>query len=141
MFANMNNEPVAIFSADRAHLSRNENIQRNRNARAMLRDFGLQFKPVTGMYEGETENALAVVVPRNRDLFHVLAIAAKFSQDCVLSLGPNDHGHGRKAMIVVPGDPNGNEHIGTFKHVPHERAMAERAWTHDPNTDFMFIVE
>ena len=78
-------DAFVIFSVFQSRLSKDENLENHKKVLRHLKDFGLKFKVVEGVYRGETE--LSILVPVINQVFDYSTIeqlAHIYDQQCIL---------------------------------------------------------
>ena len=79
------NDAFVIFSVFQSRLSKDENLENHKKVLRHLKDFGLKFKVVEGVYRGESE--LSILVPVINQVFDYSTIeqlAHIYDQQCIL---------------------------------------------------------
>ena len=79
------NDAFVIFSVFQTRLSKDENLENHKKVLRHLKDFGLKFKVVEGVYRGESE--LSILVPVINQVFDystVEQLAHIYDQQCIL---------------------------------------------------------
>lgn len=105
-------EPTIIFSVSTPERSGSDNEVRSKAVGALLDEFGIKYKVVSGRYEGFIETSF-VVNAKHEKLISVLTETA--GQSCYLYL--DDY---RTAFLV---NPSGRRRrIGKFVHASHKPA-------------------
>ena len=78
-------DAFVIFSVFQSRLSKDENLENHKKVLRHLKDFGLKFKVVEGVYRGESE--LSILVPVINQVFDystVEQLAHIYDQQCIL---------------------------------------------------------
>ena len=78
-------DAFVIFSVFQTRLSKDENLENHKKVLRHLKDFGLKFKVVEGVYRGESE--LSILVPVINQVFDYSTIeqlAHIYDQQCIL---------------------------------------------------------
>ena len=80
-------DAFVIFSVFQSRLSKDENLENHKKVLRHLKDFGLKFKVVEGVYRGESELSILVpVINQVFDLSTVEQLAHIYDQQCILSV-------------------------------------------------------
>jgi hypothetical protein len=78
-------DAFVIFSVFQSRLSKDENLENHKKVLRHLKDFGLKFKVVEGVYRGESELSILVpVINQVFDLATVEQLAHIYDQQCIL---------------------------------------------------------
>jgi len=78
-------DAFVIFSVFQSRLSKDENLENHKKVLRHLKDFGLKFKVVEGVYRGESELSILVpVINQVFDLSTVEQLAHIYDQQCIL---------------------------------------------------------
>jgi|TARA_E500000305_G_C3874234_1_gene166602 hypothetical protein len=78
-------DAFVIFSVFQTRLSKDENLENHKKVLRHLKDFGLKFKVVEGVYRGESELSILVpVINQVFDLSTVEQLAHIYDQQCIL---------------------------------------------------------
>ena len=78
-------DAFVIFSVFQSRLSKDENLENHKKVLRHLKDFGLRFKVVEGVYRGESELSILVpVINQVFDLATVEQLAHIYDQQCIL---------------------------------------------------------
>ena len=78
-------DAFVIFSVFQTRLSKDENLENHKKVLRHLKDFGLRFKVVEGVYRGESELSILVpVINQVFDLATVEQLAHIYNQQCIL---------------------------------------------------------
>ena len=78
-------DAFVIFSLFQSRLSKDENLEDHKKVLRHLKDFGLKFKVVEGVYRGESELSILVpVINQVFDLSTVEQLAHIYDQQCIL---------------------------------------------------------
>ena len=88
---------------------------------------------LTGCYKGETERSY--IVPMSVGLDNILSFARDHRQETVLYLD------NQREAFLIDCQTEEDFHIGTFKGVQRERALACEGWTLNNETNQYYIVE
>lgn len=90
------------------------------------------FKSLVGCYKGQTENSFIVNHKHFREVLPWIK-----REESVLILGANENMGGGKSMRpakLVFLEDNTEQDLGYFREVGREYALAQDAWTYDPQT-------
>ncbi len=78
-------DAFVIFSVFQSRLSKDENLENHEKVLRHLKDFGLNYKVVEGVYRGESELSILVpVINQVFDLATVEQLAHIYDQQCIL---------------------------------------------------------
>ena len=78
-------DAFVIFSVFQSRLSKDENLENHKKVLRHLKDFGLRFKVVEGVYRGESQLSILVpVINQVFDLATVEQLAHIYDQQCIL---------------------------------------------------------
>jgi len=128
LFRAQSGPAVFIFSADRAELTVDENVQRRRQLLDELEEAAIPYKLVIGEYNGERESSV-VLGSNYHDL--VLAYLKRYGQDLCLLVDNHQ---------VYKVYPNGHEeYFGVMENVGRHEPAGD--YTYDPFTRCYFKVK
>lgn len=114
-------QPVYIFSVERADASASENDAARRYALAIFKQRRIPYKLLTGVYAGEREQSY--LVP-DTDAATVFQLARWYQQESVLYLDANRNAQ----LIYLAGGPS--EELGPWREINPNGALPE-AYTVD----------
>lgn len=128
------NKQVVIFSAFRSELSEATNEYHHLEAMEVLRDNGIRFKEVLGVYKGVSEKSIVVVLDSVSQLHIPIGIANRYNQESVLILDADT----RKANLYYLKSGQ-SESIGVFEAVSESEAKSRDAYTFDHVNNVYYI--
>ena len=120
----IDNEKYLVFESD---------FSENRT-RQILSDRKVPFKVVEGKYKSITNPAYIVNIMSALKIVDLIE-----NQDTVMELSPVNHKGTREATLVRKDFTEA--HMGDFKPVSKEYAMAKESYTYDPTTNQYFVAE
>jgi hypothetical protein len=106
---------LIMMSGCVSRVSKKENEQRHNKLKAELRDHGLGYFELDGVYkyeDGHTESELSVFVPYNKEKYKSfdefmgvgIKLGKEFGQESVLIKYPDDTGNGKAVLAFSSGD-------------------------------------
>ena len=101
-------DAFVIFSVFQSRLSKDENLENHKKVLRHLKDFGLRFKVVEGVYRGESELSILVpVINQVFDLATVEQLAHIYNQHSILFVDSDRNAELK--FMVKPFDASLNE--------------------------------
>ena len=122
--------PFAIISAERFTLTDGENQKRHQELLAQLKRDGFKTKVVEGVYHGQVEKSILVLLESKFvavDLGYLKNYGSMFDQESILFVDAD-----RKAELIFPAT-NKAEKLGNFISVTKGVAIQCRNYTQDGN--------
>ena len=125
-----NYQPCIIFSVDKAGQDKYETYTGRTWAKTVMRNLGIKFEEVLGVYQGQEE--MSFIVTDMQYLSVILGLAKEFDQDSVLLRDNENFCHlkffdGRDMMP-----------LGYLKEVTEKEAKASDAYTYSPSLNAYF---